>query len=410
MYKNGSVVMHHYWGSPGGGQLVCASAAHALDSAGIAPALAGTFSFDPSSYREWYGIDLTKYRRYTFNIGPRALGLLSRAFAWMPAKRALKDTGASILFTDEGTYKPLRKEFMGLKIVEYVHFPMEASINAKHRSLGFYYKDDPYIYSRYGKFPLNIYWWIYRKAVGRYLRDNPFESANAVITNSAWTANVINKIYNEKPHVLNPPLPPLTPINDNPLPFEQRENTVVMLGRFSEEKRYDWVIREMGSGLKKGSIRLVIFGGAVTHTQKSYMNHVVNLASAAGLSVSLNSIGGDVSIVPNAPREMINDTMNRAKAFLHATVNEHWGIAIAEAMARGLPAVVHKSGGAWSDLAENGKNGAGYEDASSALEALNKIVNDKKTMETYSRRSIERVSQLTLSNFSRALIEIVKSL
>ncbi len=166
----------------------------------------------------------------------------------------------------------------------------------------------------------------------------------------------------------------------------------------------------MGSGLKKGSIRLVIFGGAVTHTQKSYMNHVVNLASAAGLSVSLNSIGGDVSIVPNAPREMINDTMNRAKAFLHATVNEHWGIAIAEAMARGLPAVVHKSGGAWSDLAENGKNGAGYEDASSALEALNKIVNDKKTMETYSRRSIERVSQLTLSNFSRALIEIVKSL
>ena len=410
MQGKGSVVMHHYWGSPGGGQLVCASAAHALDSAGITPALAGTFSFDPSRYMEWYGIDLTKYRRYTFSFGPKALGLLSRAFAWMPARRALKDTGASILFTDEGTYGPLRKGFADLRIVEYIHFPIEASIDEKHRDLGFYYKDDPYIYSRYGRFPMNVYWWIYRKMIGRYLRDNPFESADAGITNSAWTADVIYKIFNERPRVLNPPLPPLTPINDSPLPFEQRENTVVMLGRFSEEKRYDWVVRELGPELKKSSIRLVIFGGAVTPTQRGYMNRVISLASAAGLSVSVSRIGGDVSIIPNAPRELINDTMKRAKAFLHATVNEHWGIAIAEAMAMGLPVVVHKSGGAWSDLAEEGQNGAGYDDAGSALEAIRKIISHKRAMEAFSRKSIERVSKLTLSNFSRELIEIVKDL
>jgi len=410
MQENGSVVMHHYWGSPGGGQLVCASAVHALDSAGITPALAGTFSFDPSRYMEWYGIDLTKYRRYTFSFGPRALGLLSRAFAWMPARRALKDTGASILFTDEGTYDPLRKGFADIKIVEYIHFPIEASMDEKHRDLGFYYKDDPYIYSRYGRFPMNVYWWIYRKMISRYLRDNPFESASAVITNSAWTANVIYKVFNERPRVLNPPLPPLTPINDSPLPFEQRENSIVMLGRFSEEKRYDWVVREIGPELKKDSIRLVIFGGAVTPTQRGYMNRVINLASAAGLTVCVSRIGGDVSVFPNAPRELINDTMKRAKAFLHATVNEHWGIAIAEAMAMGLPVVVHKSGGAWSDLAEEGENGAGYDDAGSALEAIRKIVSDKGTMEAYSRKSIERVSKLTLSNFSRELIEIVKDL
>ena len=73
--------MHHYWGSPGGGQLVCASAAYSLDRAGLKPALAGTFSFDPSSYIKWYGIDISQYKRYTFSIGPSAFGLLSRAYA-----------------------------------------------------------------------------------------------------------------------------------------------------------------------------------------------------------------------------------------------------------------------------------------------------------------------------------------
>jgi len=52
-----SVVSHRYWGSPGGGQLVCASAAVALDRAGLEPVLTGTFRFDPSKYIDWCGID-----------------------------------------------------------------------------------------------------------------------------------------------------------------------------------------------------------------------------------------------------------------------------------------------------------------------------------------------------------------
>ncbi|MGC9107299.1 MAG: glycosyltransferase [Infirmifilum sp.] len=58
-------------------------------------------------------------------------------------------------------------------------------------------------------------------------------------------------------------------------------------------------------------------------------------------------------------RTHINEAMDRARAFLHATINEHWGIAVAEAMARGLTPVVHKSGGAWTDLVKLGKYGMG---------------------------------------------------
>ena len=56
-----SLVSHRYWGAPGGGQLVCASAAVALDKMGLTPVLTGTFNFDKAKYLDWYGIDLTKY-------------------------------------------------------------------------------------------------------------------------------------------------------------------------------------------------------------------------------------------------------------------------------------------------------------------------------------------------------------
>jgi glycosyltransferase involved in cell wall biosynthesis len=40
---------------------------------------------------------------------------------------------------------------------------------------------------------------------------------------------------------------------------------------------------------------------------------------------------------------------------------EHFGISVVEALASGLIPVIHKSGGAWSDIIEFGKYGIGYE-------------------------------------------------
>jgi len=54
-----SVIAHHYWGSPGGGQLVCASAVLALDRLGFTPVLTGTFKFDPARYLGQYGTTIS---------------------------------------------------------------------------------------------------------------------------------------------------------------------------------------------------------------------------------------------------------------------------------------------------------------------------------------------------------------
>ncbi|MGC8773456.1 MAG: glycosyltransferase [Conexivisphaera sp.] len=414
--RTGAVVMHRYWGSPGGGQLVCAAAADALRSTGVDVALSGVFRFDPSQYVRWFGIDISGMRTYTMGAGPRAFGLISRAYAWVPAKRAIRETGAELLFTDEPTYRPLLEEFPGLDVIEYIHFPLEASIDARLRDLGFHYSDDPYIASRYGRFPMNLYWRAYMNLTKRYMRSNPFESARSVLTNSRWTADVIRHVYGEEPIVLNPPLPPSASIPGAPPPFDARRNVVVMLGRFSEEKRYDWVVGELGRRLREMGAKLVIFGGAVTGTQRAYMDRVATVARRAGLSVAVGardaeeatSGSADVRLVPNAPRDLIDGAIDRSKVFLHATVNEHWGIAVAEAMARGLPAVVHRSGGAWTDLAEEGRSGMGYATPEEAIDAIGRLVSDGRAWADFSSASLRRTGEISLERFERSLLDVIE--
>ncbi|MEM3411444.1 MAG: glycosyltransferase, partial [Fervidicoccaceae archaeon] len=92
------------------------------------------------------------------------------------------------------------------------------------------------------------------------------------------------------------------------------------------------------------------------------------------------------------------------------TVNEHWGIAVAEAMARGIPAVIHRSGGAWSDLAEDGRNALGYMDGDEAADAVLRLMNNEGEWRRLSRASVERVKELNLKEYARKLGELLKKI
>lgn len=401
-----SLVVHHYWGSPGGGQLVCASAAYSLERAGLSPVLSGTFRFDPRKYLEWYGIDITRYPLQTLPIEAKAFGLWARLLVWWPAKKALKKfEKLRVIFTDEVTYKPLIKERRDFKLIEYVHFPFEASIDPRFKGTGLAYGEDPYVTERYSRFPLNVYWKVYVSLLPRVARNNPFEAADFVLANSRWTASVAKEIYGEEPHVLTPPIAPNVEVVSNPKPFEERGFHVVMLGRFSQEKRYHWVVTEVLPALVREvpEARLTIFGGAATPTLRAYMEKVKQLAEGAG-------VAKHIEVVPNAPRQRIIEVMDSAKVFLHATINEHWGIAVAEAMARGLPVVVHKSGGTWTDLAQNGQAGLGYENCEEAVKQIARLLTDKKTWDFYSKASLRTAKNLTLHNFSENFIELIKKI
>lgn len=401
------VISHHYWGSPGGGQLVCATSAKSFEENYFKPVLSGTFKFDPKKYLEWYGIDISKYPIITLPFQAKAFGLWSRLLVWFPAKKAIKKYKADIVFTDEVAYKPLIKD-KSFKLIEYVHFPFEVAIDPKYKGTGLAYGEDPYIMERYGKFPLNIYWKVYVKFLRRYARDNPFRYANLVFVNSKWTAQVAKMVYGEEPKVLNPPLPPNVEIVQNPTPFYIRKPWIVMLGRYSQEKRYHWVVTEVAPKIFKEDpeAKLIIIGGATTPTLQAYKEDVKKLAQKAGLKVAETlDQEAQVYLIANAPRKLINQVMDEARVFLHATINEHWGIAVAEAMARGLTPVVHKSGGTWTDLLEEGRYGLGYEDSDDAVKMLlNALHQDLKINVT------QGVRKVTYEEYKLRLISAVKAI
>ena len=154
----------------------------------------------------------------------------------------------------------------------------------------------------------------------------------------------------------------------------------------------------------------MIFGGAATPTLQAYYRRVWRLAEEVGLKVadSLDA-EADVYLVANAPRRLINETMDRARAFLHATINEHWGIAVAEAMARGLPVVVHQSGGAWTDLAGFGEFGVGYSNAEEVAEAVANLLTDGRAWSLLSQRLLAWISGFTFKEcLERAIVLLSK--
>jgi len=77
-------------------------------------------------------------------------------------------------------------------------------------------------------------------------------------------------------------------------------------------------------------------------------------------------------------------------------------------MARGLPIVVHKSGGTWSDLASEGLYGLGYTNVEEAVEALAKLVTNSNTWNLYTQKSIEKARELTFNKFIEKSSTLVK--
>lgn len=403
-----AVVSHAPLGRLYEGEVICAATARALKSLGYDVFLALAPGSSPCNA---YGAE--DYVR-TLRPGPlvRALGSLGAPLAWAPVLKAVKEGGAELALFDNPYYGPLVKPWRGLTMFEYIYVPLEAVFLEKYRGLGLNYMDNPATGSM---LPRGLAMGLYFRLAKSYMRENPFGSAALVLASSRWAAEVAKEVYGEAPKPLNPPLPHRPQKPQEEVPFEERDELVVMVGRFSEEKRYEWVVKSFGPWLKKNGIKLVIFGEARAQAQRRYLKKV--LGGAKGISVGLVEPGAyklsadrDVMVYPNASEELVHEAFERAKAFLSAERNPIWSFSVAEAMSMGLPALVHRSGGVWTDLVDEGRAGLGYEDAEEAKELLLRLVGDRRFWNSISYASKRRASLLTLEKFSEGLLELAKPL
>jgi len=141
---------------------------------------------------------------------------------------------------------------------------------------------------------------------------------------SNFTRSFVRKRWNCESTTLYPPCP-IDLYQDLKGP---KEDLVITIGRIAPEKRME-VFLEIARRLP--SLRFAIIG-SVAPDHEPYFQR---LQARAPVNASF--------II--APLRKVRDIIGRAKVYVHSAQNEHFGIAIVEAMAAGCVPVVNDSGG-----------------------------------------------------------------
>ncbi|MEL6166319.1 MAG: glycosyltransferase family 4 protein, partial [Cyanobacteria bacterium J06628_3] len=99
-----------------------------------------------------------------------------------------------------------------------------------------------------------------------------------------------------------------------------------------------------------------------------------------------------------------------AKCFIHASIQEQWGLVVNEAMAAGLPVLVSKRCGCYEDLIIENVNGFGFdpENSQQLSQLMLKISSGEVKLEKMSQASLEHIQKFSPDYFAEGLIQAVE--
>jgi len=407
------LIGHHLWARPGGGEQFAAYTAKILRELGHEVALASTSGIDFEKLKTWFNVDLSGCKTYTVvKWYLPYFGIYQRLLFWRAVKKGIVDFKPDIVIVDNEIYKPILKlrSRYNFRLVEYIHFPFDAVVlylgmkrnipeDLRQAFASYYGRDIEEYYSKYfSTWYWKLYFKVWLRLYSRWARGNPFEVADKVLCNSRYIARIVREIWGSEPEVLHPPVDVELFSKCAGKSFEERENKVVMLGRISQEKKIEWAIEAVARTSTKP--RLVVIGG-LTKAHIPYKQRLEKLA---------RDLGVDLRLYIDAPRELALQEVATAKVFVHTCVGEHFGIAVVEAMAAGLPVIVHKSGGPWLDIVEEGKYGLGFETVDDLAEKIDKLMTDEKTWRYYSEAGRRRAQEFGLDRYREKLRVLIEKL
>jgi glycosyltransferase involved in cell wall biosynthesis len=227
------------------------------------------------------------------------------------------------------------------KGVCYMHYPHAARFNFKE------YVATKYKTTMRGR----LAWRIHKNLFPRfYLVDRKPEKwllvANSIVTrqHAAETFHVdVEDVVLLNPPVASRAINEMWKNNSS-----EKENLVVCVGRFEPEKRFTEVLHALARLKKKVDVRLSLIG--FTCDEK----HIFKMIRTLGLEEN-------VEFLVNAERRTLIDRLLRAKAIVHPTTHEPFGIAVVEGMAAGcIPIIRRGFNGPWMEITQKGTYGLGF--------------------------------------------------
>ena len=142
----------------------------------------------------------------------------------------------------------------------------------------------------------------------------------------------------------------------------EKENLIVCVGRFEFEKRFTDVIQALAHLKKSIDVKLSLIGF------KYDERHLVK-------AIKTFRLDGNVELLVNAERESLISRLLKAKAIVHPTPHEPFGIAVVEGMAAGcIPIVRRRFNGPWLEITKEGKYGLGFSDLGELTNAIEKVI------------------------------------
>jgi glycosyltransferase involved in cell wall biosynthesis len=263
----------------------------------------------------------------------------------------------------------------------YVHFPIKATLD----------------FAQTPVFVSPVKWRVYCEAYNLLTTGLDKLDPSILLTNSAFTRQVVKRYLKRDATVLYPPVDVKKYASSN----VKRENCIVTISKFTPKRHLN---RIPLIAKKMRSAKFYVIGGADKYSEDT-------IKQLRG-TIRKCGVENNVILLPNASRCQLMEILTHAKAYLHVMPDEHFGISIVEAMASGCVPIVHRSGGPWIDLLgqQQGKTGFSYSSVLEAADLLDLVISDDRLRSRVSFEAQRRSLNYDRSIFQQKLISIVNKL
>ena len=182
---------------------------------------------------------------------------------------------------------------------------------------------------------------------------------NRTLVNSNWTGAKVRELHGIDTTTLYPPAPGSFPA----VPWAERENGFVCIGRLSPEKELDKVIDVVAAVRARGhDVHLHLVGTAD------------DPAYAARLRRRANAEGPWVHLAEGLDREALVSLVARHRWGIHGMTEEHFGMAVTEMIQAGCVVFVPNGGGQTEIV--DGDERLLYRDAAEAADKIDRAMRD----------------------------------
>ena len=361
-------ILHNTLNATGGAERLCVASIGALKDAGHTVTLVSFDKTDWSFAQEAFG-DIVKpdHEKQLFKRKIPYFGIYQRALSCLSLW--YKKSNYDFIFNTHGDMLPVPCD------LTYMYFPT-------------------FLLGDSAKYQRNLFWklyfkpyrWMQKRLMDKYVKQGK------ILTCSTYSQTVIRNIVGRETEIVYPPVDIKRFSVHRHIPLNRRKDLVVTCARITPEKRLH-LVPQLARMLPQ--VQFIIIG-STSAVSKSVIKDIMK--EAEGLD--------NFMLISEFSLQKLLSFYAEAKVYLHTMKNEHFGIAVAEAMASGLIPVVHKSGGAWFDIVGEGKYGFGWETLEEAKRWIQHIISEgctdfyspkvdlnKFSKETYKKRIVEIVEK-----------------